>query len=83
MLWIFSANYTPPPPHHRRSSKFNSSHVEANSSLIGECELNSLARELEQYAAYYFAYPLWCVGGVKSVGGGGRRGGEINGEDPI
>ena len=32
--------------------------------------LNSLARELKHYAAYYFAYRLWCVGGLNQWGGG-------------
>ena len=41
----------PPPPTEKQAS----------ASPIG---LNSLARDLKHYAAYYFAYTLWWVGGI-------------------
>ena len=60
----------PPPPQYKL--KIEPPHAETNSSLSG---LNSLACELKHYAAYYFAYPLWCVcvGGFKSAGGIDRK----------
>ena len=34
---------------------------------------NSLARELDHYAACYFAYPLWCGGSYISGRGDNRK----------
>ena len=63
---IFSVN---PPPPTVEAQNLTTSRAGANSSLIGE---NALGRELNHYAAFFFAYTLWC-GRVKSKGGTNRK----------
>ena len=63
--WVFSVNSSLPTSSNQNFDSSSPAHVEPKFFLIG---WNALTRELNHYAAQYFAYPSWC--GWAGEGGG-------------